>query len=261
VLSILRSFADELGGALARILAYLCGIAALVVAAAQLAATPWSIAAVEPAAPPDWIDVGRPHPAFAIRKVDPHEAEPRYAIRRHSQGGGRKDIMSWGEPIAPAGMVEIYRPGPELDGFADVATEIVARAGALGALGPMTAGDPLDTKLGPVAVVDFTAAPASEPRRCVGFARTFEDPRLQIAGWHCKGGPELIDRGALACALDRLTLLMAASEPKVTEFFANAELKRKFCGQKPVPRATYTQRHDWIDASKEPKLRGRVAGR
>ncbi len=261
MLSILRSFADELGGALARILAYLCGIAALVVAAAQLAATPWSIAAVEPAAPPDWIDVGRPHPAFAIRKVDPHEAEPRYAIRRHSQGGGRKDIMSWGEPIAPAGMVEIYRPGPELDGFADVATEIVARAGALGALGPMTAGDPLDTKLGPVAVVDFTAAPASEPRRCVGFARTFEDPRLQIAGWTCSAGAEIVDRGAFACMLDRLTLVSAGSDARIAELFARAELKRSFCRHKSPMLAATRKRADWIDAGKDLKLRGRLAAR
>ena len=34
----------------------------------------------------------------------------------------------------------------------------------------------------------------------------------------------------LACALDRLTLLAAGSEPKIGALFAQAELKRTFCG-------------------------------
>jgi hypothetical protein len=75
----------------------------------------------------------------------------------------------------------------------------------------------------------------------------------------------VVDRSALACAFERLTLLMSASEPKVTEFFARAELNRKFCGQKPVGRTpavnTSIKRNDWIEAPKVPKLRGRVAGR
>jgi hypothetical protein len=34
------------------------------------------------------------------------------------------------------------------------------------------------------------------------------------------------------CALDRLTLLSAGSEPKVGALFAEAELHRSFCGQR-----------------------------
>jgi hypothetical protein len=47
----------------------------------------------------------------------------------------------------------------------------------------------------------------------------------------------------------------------VSELFAHAELKRKFCGQKPLARGGNTKRMDWIDGAKNPKLRGRVAGK
>ena len=38
----------------------------------------------------------------------------------------------------------------------------------------------------------------------------------------------------IACALDRLTLIAAGSEPKLGALFARAELKRTFCGQNSV---------------------------
>jgi hypothetical protein len=49
--------------------------------------------------------------------------------------------------------------------------------------------------------------------------------RLQLSGWFCQGG-EPIQPSTLACALDRLTLLSAGSEPKVGALFAQAELNR-----------------------------------
>ena len=41
-----------------------------------------------------------------------------------------------------------------------------------------------------------------------------------------------VERTTLACALDRLTLLAAASEPKIGALFAQAERNRHFCGDK-----------------------------
>ena len=62
--------------------------------------------------------------------------------------------------------------------------------------------------------------------------RAYDDPRLQLSGWFCQGGADFIERSTLACALDRLTLLSAGSEPKVGALFAQAELNRSFCGQR-----------------------------
>ncbi len=259
----LRALRDEISATFVRIFAYIGAMTVIAIVAAKLLETSGVEAAIEPATRSDWAAVERPYRAFALTIPEFAEPEPSYAIRRHATGGGRRDILSFGESSGAGSrlMVEIYRPGKELDRFGDPATELAARTAELGGPYPLKPAEAIDSKFGRLASFDFTALVGGQSRHCLGFVRSADEPRLQIAGWHCKGGPELIDRGALACALDRLTLLMAASEPKVTEFFANAELKRKFCGQKPVPRATYTQRHDWIDASKEPKLRGRVAGR
>ena len=70
------------------------------------------------------------------------------------------------------------------------------------------------------------------PRHCLGFVRAYDDPRLQLSGWFCQGGEPISSSATLACALDRLTLLSAGSEPKVGALFAQAELNRSFCGQR-----------------------------
>ena len=93
--------------------------------------------------------------------------------------------------------------------------------------------------------------------------RAFEEPRLAITGWHCRAALEIIDRSVIVCALERLSLVMAASEPKVTELFARAERQRKPCGQKPsvLARLSNTLRHDWLAAPAMPKLRGHLAAK
>jgi hypothetical protein len=67
----------------------------------------------------------------------------------------------------------------------------------------------------------------------------------------------MVDRGMLACALDRLSLLSAGSEPKLGALFARAELKRTYCGQNSVFVAATRKRNDWIEAARDPRLRGR----
>ena len=93
--------------------------------------------------------------------------------------------------------------------------------------------------------------------------RAFEEPRLAILGWHCRAGLEIIDRGVVACAFERLSLVMARSEPKVTELFAKAERQRKPCGQKTsvLARLSNTLSHDWLASPTMPKLRGQLAAK
>lgn len=258
----LRSFADDLHATLVRIFAYLCGLAAFAVAATELLAPPRTLAAVQPDRQPSWIDVGRPHAAFALVMSDLGDPEARYAIRRHPAGGGRKDIMRWGNPqgTSPFAMIEIYRPGDELDRFGETTTEIAARVRDLDVSEVPVPAETLDTKFGPTELADFVVTSSTGPRRCAGFVRSFGEPRLQIAGWYCNAGLEIVDRSLLACALDRLTLLAAGSDPKIAELFARAEIQRTFCGQKGQIMAA-TPRRDWIAAAAAPKLRGRQASR
>ncbi len=125
-----------------------------------------------------------------------------YAIRRHAEGGGRKDILAHGEP----------------DGVAPTAAQRPAE-------------EPLASKLGSLSIVAFDTSKGAA-RHCLAFVRAYDDPLLQLSGWFCQGGADFIERSTLACALDRLMLLFAGSEPKVDALFAQSELNRSYCGQR-----------------------------
>ena len=53
---------------------------------------------------------------------------------------------------------------------------------------------------------------------------------MQISGWSCQGDTLPARRAAIACLLNRLTLLSSGNEPRLAELFAHAELKRRPCG-------------------------------
>jgi hypothetical protein len=226
----LHSWREELPTAFVRFLAYLGGITVLSVAAAQVFQAPPQMRAGTPVRQSEWIEIERPFAAYALSIPEAADVASSYAIRRHAEGSGRKDILALGEPdgAAPYLRVEIYRPGSEIRRFAAPQAEIVAAASALGpvALQPV---EELVSKFGPLTVVPFETSKGT-PRYCLGFVRAYDDPLLQLSGWFCRGG-EPIRRSTLACALDRLTLLSAGSEPKVGALFARAELHRSFCGQ------------------------------
>jgi hypothetical protein len=234
---LLDAMAQSWRGVFVRTLAYIGGIATLSVIAAEMFHSVPVVAAVEPANRPDWITVARPYPAFHLALPDMPD-EQRYTIRRHGDGGGRKDILSWGEPgESPRHvMVEIYRPGGELDGFAAPVAEIAARSAELASRGRIRESLPIETKFGKVATADFNMGRSGG--HCVGFVHAFDEPRLQIAGLFCNSHA-LVDRSALSCALDRLTLMSAGSDPDIAKLFAQAELKRNFCGHRdPILYAT-----------------------
>jgi hypothetical protein len=229
----LHSWRDDLPAILVRLLAYVGGLAVVSTVAAQFFQSPPVISVITPVHKSDWIEIERPFPAFALSIPEAADVAASYAIRRHITGGGRKDIVSLGQAdgIAPYLQVEIYRPGVEQPRFADPKTEIETAAAGLGPVDVTGDSETLATKFGPFSIVTF-AATKSPPRKCLAFVRSYDDPRMQISGWFCQGGTELIERSTLACALDRFTLLAAGSEPKVGALFAQAELSRSFCGQR-----------------------------
>jgi hypothetical protein len=235
-----RSSRDELSSRLVRILAYLGGAAVLSTVASHLFQSPKVMGAITPVDPPEWIDVERPFRAFALSIPEAADAPAKYTIRRHATGGGRQDILELGEPdgALPSLHVEIYRAGSEILGFDDPKTEIIANARALEPIHVTSLAEPLPSKFGPLTLVSFIAAKGTL-RSCLAFMRTYSDPRVQLSGWFCQGGTEFIEQSTLACALDRLTLLAAGSEPKLGALFAQAELNRSYCGQRdPILAAT-----------------------
>jgi hypothetical protein len=192
---------------------------------------------------PDWIEVIRPLPAFALT-IPEFEGSPRYSIWRHVSCVGRKDVMSFGEPGGPTATVEIFRGDVEED-------DITASIAELRLSTPHASPHSIDTKFGAVRV----ESSIEEGRSCLRFSRKYEDLRLEISGTFCNAGMELIDHGMVACALDRLSLVSAGSEPRLATLFARAELRRTFCGQKNVFLAATPKRTDWIEATRDPKLR------
>ena len=256
----LHSWRDELPATLVRVLAYVGGLAVLSIAAAQFFQSPPMMGAITTANHSPWIEIERPFPAFGLSIPEAAGVASHYAIRRHAEGGGRKDILELGEPdsAAPYLLVEIYRAGNETRRFADAKREIIANAVALGPTG-IRMDDALTSKFGPLAVVAFDTTKGT-PRHCLGFVRSYDDPRLQLSGWFCQGGADFIERSTLACALDRLSLLSAGSEPKIGALFAQDELNRSYCGQRdPILAPTPKYRALWkaLPMRPEPRRIGR----
>jgi hypothetical protein len=252
----LQSWRDELPSSFVRILAYLGAVALLSIAAARVSQPPARMNNVAPLHRSEWIDIERPFPAFALSIPEAVDVPANYAIRRHAEGGGRKDVLTLGAPdsTAPYLRVEVYRPGNEIHRFPDPKMEIVASADTLAPV-EVQRGEPLTSKLGELTIVTFATSKGT-PRHCLGFVRAYRDPRLQISGWFCQGGTELIEQSTLACALDRLTLLSAGSEPKVGALFAQAELNRSYCGQRdPILAATPKYHLLWKALAKRPEPR------
>jgi len=257
----LQSWRDELPSSSVRVFAYLCAIALLSIAAARISESPPVIDTITPENWSAWVDIERPFPAFALSIPEAADVPASYAIRRNVLGGGRKDILVLGEAdsAAPYLQVEIYRPGSEIGKFTGPKAEIINSAAAIGPTELKLADEPLASKFGPLTVVSFATAKGT-PRRCLGFVRSYDDPRLEISGWFCRGGREFIQPSTLACALDRLTLLAAGSEPKIGALFAQAELNRSYCGQRdPILAATPKYHLLWkaLANRREPRRIGR----
>lgn len=249
----LRDFAGECRAVAVRIMAYVAGLAVLAMIAADLfAAAPVARHAEAPGtavAAPGWIEASRPHPAFAVSKLDLTDKTETYTILRHPEGG-RRDVLSWSAASGerPVAELEIYRPGGEIDAFADPAAELAARmAGAQG--GEIEPAGVIDTKFGPVALARLSGVAASGPS-CLGFAKAFETPSIRISGWSCQAQPMAAQRAFLGCTLNRLTLLSAGNDPRLAELFARAELKRDTCSMTQAPPT------GWLASADAPLLRG-----
>ncbi|MGP0095124.1 MAG: hypothetical protein ACLPKB_34995 [Xanthobacteraceae bacterium] len=212
-----------------RLAAYMGGLAGLGYAAVLAAQSLPVTAAITNDPKPDWIEVARPYRAFTASVPELGNPEPRYAIRRHATGGGRKDVLTWGEPDGVQLTIEIYRPGTELAQWPDPANPFAAADMDL----RLNGLEPIGSKFGPLLPLETRAPIDGQVERCLGFTHDTENPRIELGGRLCTHGPEFLNRALLACAMDRLTLLAAGSDPRTAEFFAKAEMRRRFCGTNP----------------------------
>jgi hypothetical protein len=253
---------SEFRGAMVRILAYLCAIGALSLIATEFFKEQQMTDMADTPTRPAWLEVEKPWPAFELSIPGFGEGDTRYAIRRHIAGGGRKDILSFGELGRTQRFIsfEIYRVGNEAGDFGRAVDDVRALAAEHGRVSTMQTALPIPSKFGKFQTFEFAIGPFNG-YNCIGFIRNFTTPRVQIGGLSCNMNL-LVDRSVVSCALDRLTLMSAGSAPDMARLFAQAELKRSFCGQRdhllyatpkrPGGEATQV-------AEPKPRLRGRIA--
>lgn len=214
---------------------------------------------------PDWIDIARPHGMFALEAASLEAVEARYAVRRHRNGGGRRDELTFGNPAArgPYVRVSLYRPGTEGMAETDPLEAVVALARESGIDAELQETHrALRTKFGRLPIIAMTVSGAGEIRRCLATASAWQDPAFGLAAWWCNDGPELVAHGEFACLLDRIALLSAGGDDQLAEFFARAELRRAYCENhgsfvSPTPRLGT----GWIDAKRSPELRKGLSAR
>jgi hypothetical protein len=247
----LQSFADECGAVAVRLLAYMGGLALLVIVAVNLFDGIELEAATEPAAKAGWSEATRSHPAFAVSQFDSSGKTEAYVVFRHPEGG-RKDVLRWaasGEK--PVAELELYRPGTEAAQAGPPADEIATRMDP-GGVREIAGEGIIDSKFGPVALLGF-ADRLNDAKRCLGFMKNLDAANLRISGWSCQGDSLPARRAAIACTLNRLVLLTARNDPKLAELFAHAELKRGSCATGSALSATSA---DWVTGAQNPLLRG-----
>jgi hypothetical protein len=235
------SLPEDIRATFVRVFFYMGGLAILTIVAAVFFRTPM-VAAIDSSQQPQWLKVDRPHPAFELVAPELAGSPYDYSILRRDADGARKDVLNWGDAAPASGpyvMIEVYRPGSQSERFIDAASEIAARILDFTVTDDVKPAGRIESKFGTVALVDFAIAAHGRERRCLGFARPFDQPSMQIAGWYCSPGTEVVDRAALSCLLDRLTILSAGGDSRLDALFARAEIHRTFCGQRnPILAAT-----------------------
>lgn len=214
---------------------------------------------------PDWIEIARPHGAFALEAHALDGLETNFTARRHRTGGGRKDEFTFGSPTVGGAYVRIsaYRPGGEGMAEPDPFDAVVLLASESGIEGELQeTARKLKTKFGALPIVEMTVAGRNGPRNCLAVAGGWNDPRFGLVAWWCNDGPEMVAHGKFVCVIDRLSLMSAGGDDQLAEFFAHAELKRNFCDAhssfvSPTPKLL----NDWMHAKRGPQLRGRLSAR
>ena len=204
------SLSEDIRATFVRVLAYMGGLGLVAIAAASI----FHVSAVVGAGSgphSQWSEVERPSPAFELAMPELAAIPANYAISRRAADGARKDVLTWGTAAerGPFVRVEIYRSGDRTEPFIDPDSEVAVRIVGYTITDDVKPAGRIASKFGAVPLVDFAIAARGRERRCLGFARAFAQPSMQIAGWYCSPGDEIVDRAALACVLDRLTMLSA----------------------------------------------------
>lgn len=248
-------------------LAYLAVVIMAGILVKELLAPTPAISSVSPTPDkrPDWIEIARPYASFALEAPQLAGIELQYSVRRHRNGGGRKDTLTFGAAEASGAYMRLslYRPGNEGMADPDTLKATAALAGESGINAEIQeSSGKLRTKFGLLPIVNMRVEGKHGWRNCIAVAGGWNDPRFGLVGWWCNEGPEMVDLGQFACVIDRTALMSAGGDDRLAEFFARAELMRNYCGgQGSFVSATPRLGNDWVHARHAADLRGRLSAR
>ena len=204
-----------------------------------------------------WIDIIQPFQLYALPAPELDKKPRVYTARRHGAGAGRQDCLVFGRLDGPEPYLRlnIYRIGSEAAPTAAFFVELARRAAEDGAA-ILRSGQPtpLATRFGDFAAADATLGSPRGEAACLGFRLLSEAPGLRISGYACGTDAAPLDRGALACILDRMDLVSAGEDTELRRFFVEAERRRGAgCGPSHTVLGGKTA---WLNGGGAPALRG-----
>jgi hypothetical protein len=185
--------------------------------------------AVAPAPRPAWLDIAKPYPLFELSAQSLIREKPVYTARRHSTGGGREDVLTFGDFGGKQAFLRlsIYRHGSEEASNAIYFVDMARRAGAAGlAVTQAELPRALPTRFGVFESAPLELAAAGLKRKnCRGFRLESTQPALSLGGLACGGGEQAFSAADTACLIDRLDLLAAGQDQALADFFGATQGK------------------------------------
>ncbi len=231
----------------------------LSIVAAQFFQSSPAIEPIKPAYRSAWVTIEKPFPAYALDIPEAAGVPASYVIRRNVEGGGRKDILTLGEAGRTrrrSSRSRSIEPATRALALTRRRTNSGARAAAAGPIADLRMQAPLPSKFGAAVDRRFRRDRRAGPPLPRLPARSSTIRRCRSPAASARAAPTIIERSTLACALDRLTLLAAGSEPKIGALFAQAELNRRFCGERdPILAATPKYKLLWRALANRPEPR------
>lgn len=237
-------------------------IASLFIAIALIPQPPATAPAPEPLPKGPWAEIERPLQMYALAPGAFTPEPLSFQAKRHREGRGRIDVMTWGrldDDAAPYLRLSVHRIGREPLADSSFFIHMVREAAGFGAA--ITRGhvaDPMPTRFGLFEAADITLEQGSDSAQCLGFRFASPERLIRMTGFACGTAADPIDRRTLACTIDRISLISAGEDHDLKKFFAAAEAGRDpHCS----PRSAAAQppsnvEASWIDQTGTAPLRG-----
>lgn len=170
-----------------------------------------------------WLEIVRPFSLFSLDAPFLNKAPHAYQARRHSTGGGRQDILTFGkfDQGAPFVRLDIYRFGAEPRMTASFFVDMARQAAESGAA-IERAGLPgeLTTRFGAFEAAELILAKGETRRgQCYGFRLSGSGDVVSMTGVACGSDERPLDMERLACLIDRVDLIAAGEDTALRAFF------------------------------------------